>query len=154
LLVRHATESGYISLKNKVDVLALALLAVMVGAIVQVVVTSGPFTLWQTFVGLTMLFTALAYGKDVRGSFCANLAYSLVCAAALVFTFGVWIDIYLRKIGITEWKCTDQPCRVFSKAGFVTESMQDDIFGIAGLSLAIVIFAGRALTVPRKPQSL
>lgn len=109
--------------------LALALLAVLVGAIVQIISNSGPFTLWQSMVGLIMVCTAFAYFRDVGFAFFERLAHSLILAGGSVFMFGYWIDRAVTQAGVVTWKCDELPCKITKyHPGRFTDSLQDEIF--------------------------
>jgi hypothetical protein len=71
----------------------LALLAVLVGAIVQVTQGPDPFTLWQSMVGLIMVLTARAYDKDIATGWSSEaIAFAMIVAAGIVFVLGFFLD--------------------------------------------------------------
>ena len=118
---------------------ALALLAVLVGAIVQITSNSGPFTLWQSIVGLIMICTAFAYDRDIGDTLFERLSFSLILAGGFVFLLGFWIDRALVKRGLIEWNCVDLPCKIkASKPGFVSDNIEDDAYFKLWLGLGAI----------------
>src|SRR5262245_3620514 len=74
---------------------ALALLAIAVGATVQLTATSGPFSLWSTMVGLLLLSAIVAYRDEIGFGAWTELAFSLITGYVLLYVFGFLIDNYV-----------------------------------------------------------
>ena len=83
---------------------ALALLAVLVGAIVQVAQGPDPFTLWQSMVGLIMVLTAHAYDREIATGWSSEaIAFAMIVAAGIVFVFGFLLDRLSLWSGVVQW---------------------------------------------------
>lgn len=122
---------------------ALALLAVLVGAIVQVSSGSGPFTLWHTMVGLIMLLTALAYDKEIDAGVSAEAtAFAMIIAAGIVFIFGFLLDRLFLRWGVVSWQGGARD-ELVSVPGFVSFYLHDDLYLAIWLAVAAGTFAWR-----------
>ena len=121
--------------------IALALLAVLTGAIVQVTQSETPFTPWQSIVGLIMVASAQAYGKQIsRGWNAEALAFAMIFAAGIVFSLGFALEQLLPKFGLS-W--TDPPVDGKPKPGFLSKHLEDDVYFLIWGFLTIVIFCVR-----------
>ena len=91
------------SLESGRKSVVLALLAVLVGAIVQITQSEGPFTSWQTMVGLIMIFVSMAYREEINKDSFEGFSYALVIGAGVVFVLGFPIDLILMEAKWTVW---------------------------------------------------
>jgi hypothetical protein len=118
--------------------IALALLAVLTGAIVQVTQSEIPFSPWQTIVGLIMVASAQAYGKQIsRGWDAEALAFAMIFAAGIVFSLGFVLEQALPGIGLswTEPSGDGKP-----KPGFLSRNLEDDIYFAIWACLTVIVF--------------
>ncbi len=122
---------------------ALALLAVLVGAIVQVTQGTGPFTLWQSMVGLIMILTAHAYDKEIATGWSSEaIAFAMIVSAGMVFVLGVFMDRIFLWSGVVQWGDAHRE-KLVSMPGFISFSLHDDIYFIIWVLLTTAVFSLR-----------
>jgi hypothetical protein len=121
--------------------IALALLAVLTGAIVQITSTDQPFTPWQTIVGLIMVASAQAYGAQIsRGYNAEAIAYAMIFAAGIVFSLGFVLDQAFAKIGVT-WI---DPASSNARPGFLSQHLEDDVYFVIWIGLSVLVLLLRS----------
>src|SRR5262245_414462 len=134
---------------------ALALLAVLVGAIVQVTQGTEPFSLWQSMVGLLMIVTAHAYDKEIAAHWSAEaVAFAMIVAAGIVFATGFLVDKALLAMGIVQWSDATRE-KFVSPPGYISFNLQDDLFFVIWLLLTgavLWIRHKRAASGPQPPR--
>lgn len=132
---------------------ALALLAVLVGAIVQVTQGPDPFTLWQSMVGLIMILTAHAYDKEIATGWSSEaIAFAMIVAAGMVFVLGFLLDRLFLWIGVVQWGDAHQE-KLVSVPGFISFSLHDDLYFIMWLLLTAAVFWFRFRRTPAPPAA-
>jgi hypothetical protein len=119
---------------------ALALLAVLVGAIVQVTQGKDPFTLWQSMVGSIMILTAHAYDKEIATRWGSEaIAFAMIVAAGIVFVLGVFLDRIFLWSGIVHWGDANRE-KLISLPGYISFNLHDDLYFILWLLLTAAVF--------------
>jgi hypothetical protein len=131
--------------------IALALLAVLTGAIVQVTQSDTPFSPWQSIVGLIMVASAQAYGKQIsRGWNAEAIAFAMIFAAGIVFSLGFVLEQALPKVGLS-W--SDPAHGEKPKPGFLSKNLEDDVYFVIWTFLTVLIFSiRRYATAGNLPQ--
>jgi hypothetical protein len=126
----------------------LALLAVLVGAVVNVAQATGTFTPWESIVGLIMLFTARAFGDNISsGRTYESIAFSMIMGAAILFCIGFLVDQFLLYLEILKINPSD-PARYISKRGYFSSSEQDEFFFLLWIALTSIVWALRSIGKP------
>jgi hypothetical protein len=120
--------------------IALALLAVLVGAIVQVTQGNDPFSLWQSMVGLIMILTANAYDKDIDAGWSSeSVAFAMIVAAGFVFVLGFLLDRIFLWVGVVQWGDATRE-KLVSPPGYIRLNLHDDLYFIIWLLLTAAVF--------------
>lgn len=120
--------------------IALALLAVLTGAVVQVASTEQPFSPWHTIVGLIMVASAEAYGSQIsKGLKWEAAAFAMILAAGIVFSLGFVLDQAFAKIGLS-W---GDPLSGKPNPGFLSQHLEDDVYFTIWAVLSILILLVR-----------
>jgi len=132
---------------------ALALLAVLVGAIVQVTQGDDPFTLWQSMVGLIMILTAHAYDKEIATRWSSEaIAFAMIVAAGIVFVLGVFLDRVFLWSGVVQWGDASRE-KLVSRHGYISFSLHDDLYFFIWLLLTGGVFWVRYERTTSAPPS-
>lgn len=118
---------------------ALALLAVLVGAIVQITHAEGPFTPWQSLVGLIMLSASIAYSADVGRSLSECICFALIVAAGVLFTIGFLLDPLLEWLKLIELSVQNSEIKVMSPRVFSGVYLHDLILCVLWLLIALLV---------------
>lgn len=123
---------------------ALALLAVLVGAIVQITQGTGPFTPWQTIVGLIMLFTARTYDSEIDARLGSEaVAFAMIVAAGMLFVFGFTLDRLFLTVQVVGWDQNRE--KLLSLPGYISFSLHDDAYFAIWLTATAVVVWLRSL---------
>ncbi len=128
------------------NLIVLALLAVLVGAVVPVAQATGSFTPWEAIVGLIIIFTARAFGAEVSAGLTSeSIAFSMIMAAGIVFCIGFLMDQVLLYLNIVRPNA-NEPGHLISRQGYVSLSEQDEIYLLLWIVVTALVLIGRSIT--------